>query len=224
MYKDVFKEPRKIIFLILLCVIFSLTGCDRYTRYKVATFFFTGVPHIHEKDPLTIKEPELITRADETEEMRLLRAMRYFVHGPYANKGCVLCHEETSGAGFNIAGKKQESTRVIKAISGKLLLPLRDLCIDCHSRKSVQAAFDQDLWIHGPVSVGLCISCHSPHQSPYQYMLLKESSIELCTQCHAEGYITEIEEHTRNEECVLCHNSHLGKDRFLLKKDFSEIF
>mgnify|MGYP001571791565 CR=1 FL=1 len=36
----------KMLCIVLLGVfVFFSTGCDKYTRYKVLTFFFTGVPN-----------------------------------------------------------------------------------------------------------------------------------------------------------------------------------
>jgi predicted CXXCH cytochrome family protein len=84
------------------------------------------------------------------------------------------------------------------------------------------SAYNRGLWVHGPVSSGLCTVCHSPHSSKYPFMLLSGKTNEMCRSCHAEGYIMPIEDHKKDMDCTECHNPHIGKNRFLLKKDFDE--
>jgi predicted CXXCH cytochrome family protein len=216
----------RIIISTLLVSILLIAGCDKYTRYKVATFFFTGVPPIYEEDPLAEKKEEIRRPLRKGKLERLPPIIPAFVHGPYGTGECELCHETTATAAFRRPEKKKARiiTGVSQSIAGRLVMPVKDLCIECHITKSQPSAFKRRLWLHGPVASGMCTICHNAHQSPFRYMLLKESSIELCTQCHTKGYITEIEEHKRDEECISCHNPHLGKNRFLLKKDYTEIF
>jgi predicted CXXCH cytochrome family protein len=203
-----------------------MTGCDKHTKYKTLTFFFTGVPPLVNEDPLTVKR-QIIS----TDERGGIGAMlSFFAHGPYAAKQCGECHETIASQNLLDPGKKPKKVEFQQIFQGAtisgptLVLPLTELCLECHARKSIESGYGEGLWVHGPVSAGLCTACHHPHSSPNRYMLLKENSIDLCGQCHAEGYITKIEDHLKGEECVECHNSHLGKNRFLLKKDYTEIY
>ncbi len=210
------------LFLLSFLIIFT-SGCDKYTRHEVLTFFFTGVPHPDEEKEV----PGVL--AGKIKGKPIPEA-EYFVHGPSAAKQCYHCHMMSSGFGFRNTGRKETGRipmlglGVGRQTSGMFVAPLKDLCTECHIQKSDKSANGEDLWLHGPVASGNCTTCHSPHKSRFQYMLLKEKSIELCGQCHPKGQIREIEEHTKDKECSACHNPHRGKDRLLLKKDFNEVF
>ncbi|MEF9427122.1 MAG: cytochrome c3 family protein [Candidatus Mariimomonas ferrooxydans] len=209
------------LFLLSFLIIFA-SGCDKYTRHKVLTFFFTGVP------PL---EGEVEKKAGEVQggkavKRRSISEVKYFIHGPYSAGECDQCHESSSTYSFTTGSKKKAgvTSGVKGGLPGRLVLPLKKLCIECHVAKSAQRAYVNGLVTHGPLATGSCTLCHDPHRSPFQYMLLKEKSIDLCTQCHSKGYLLEKEEHAKNKDCISCHNPHIGKNSFLLKKDFNEVF
>jgi predicted CXXCH cytochrome family protein len=207
--------------LILLCIcLFLVSSCDKYTRYKVRTFFFTGVPHPDE-------EAKVVETGLSPEELSRKKIDEFFVpsyvHGPYAAQQCYHCHSTSKSATFRGSAKGPTKTiKSIQEVAGRLVMPLKQLCIDCHTGKSVESAFFKGYWIHGPVSDGICTVCHNPHKSPYPYMLVKGNAKDMCSSCHASGFIMEIEEHKKDEDCTNCHNPHIGKNRFLLKKDLDE--
>ncbi len=208
-------------FVTLLSIFFlvSTTGCDKHTRYKTLTFFFTGVPPVD--GTATALGVKGASKADKKKKKTEPRPA--FIHGPYASKECYLCHvieEELDKKADEIAGGFPR----LQDLPSKLLLPKNELCIDCHVTKQYKSAYEEGLWIHGPVSSGMCTACHHHHVSRADYMLLKEKSIDLCSQCHIGDFITDIAEHTEGKDCLECHNAHVGKDRFLLKKDYVEIY
>ncbi|MBI5666284.1 MAG: hypothetical protein HZC49_14515 [Nitrospirae bacterium] len=217
--------PNKYILYFLFLSIFLLvnSGCDKYTRYKALTFFFTGVPH--PDSAYAVREEK--TRMSGEEILRKRKeefTIVSYTHGPYGAQQCFQCHSTSQTATFRTLGEKKGAS-VVKGdqnVSGRLVMPIKELCTDCHSSKSVNSAFSQGLWVHGPVSEGICITCHSPHASAFPYMLKKGSSREMCASCHSSGLIMETEDHVKGEECTSCHNPHLGKTRFLLKKDLDE--
>lgn len=200
--------------------LFSTTGCDKYTRYKVETFFFTGVPPVHGVMKAESAE-DTSSRPTEKEERKGERVTT-FVHGPYASEQCYLCHvvEAKPKETLDYAGGFPR----LQDLPSKLLLPKNEICTECHVTKEYKSAFKDDLWIHGPVSNGTCTVCHHYHASRTDYMLLAEKSVDLCSQCHTGDFITDIAEHTEGKDCLDCHNAHVGKDRFLLKKDYVEIY
>lgn len=214
--------------IVIALMIFAMTaGCDKYTKHKILTFFFTGVPPLEEEGTAQVKDETRIPPTDDKKkEKRLPPPIVSFTHGPFGAGQCYQCHETSATVGFrkHEKGKPEGVPKLEQGVPGRLATELKTLCIECHTLKSAVLAYSSGLWVHGPVADGDCIVCHSPHRSPSQYMLLKEKSIELCTQCHTKGYMLEIEEHKEEKECNLCHNPHLGKDRFLLKKDFNEVF
>ena len=107
---------------------------------------------------------------------------------------------------------------------GRLAVPRKKICLQCHTTKDSELNYTANMWVHGPVSSGQCVVCHDYHESRYQYMLLSKSSIVLCTQCHAKGYLGDSEANQKGDECISCHNPHIGANRLLLRKDFDEIF
>ncbi len=221
------KQRKSLLSGITLLIILSMftAGCDKYTRYRVITFFFTGVPPIDEGSVIPKKKASPIP----IEKKKILsKETMPFVHGPFGAGQCDLCHEAVSPEGPKKPSKEEPKKTAFgslqRLIPQKLVAPLKEMCIECHITKSIEQAYNKGLWMHGPVSDGLCTGCHDPHQTPFKYILLKGKSIDLCTQCHAEGLILKTEDHTKNEECVSCHNPHMGKDRFLLKKDYKEEF
>ncbi len=205
-------------------IIVFTTGCDRYARHNVLTFFFTGVPPLDEEIKDESGEVRTIKKA-EVKKKRVTPALP-FSHGPYAAGQCELCHDTSATVGFRKSGKEAPKgiPQLAQTTPGRLVSPLKELCIECHINKSRESGPGEALWFHGPVANGECTFCHSPHQSRFQYVLLKATSIELCTQCHTSEYLIETEEHKSGKECISCHNAHMGKDRFLLKKDFNETF
>lgn len=212
--------------MVILAVCLVTTGCDKYTRYKVLTVFFTGVPHPDKQSELSMNVQKMTEEAKKEPEKTVAVSS---IHGPYAAEQCFLCHEVNTTAGLRNRDRKDEEpspspARFDKALPGRLLAPVEKLCIECHTSKSVQSAFKKGLWIHGPVSGGMCTICHSPHATPYRYMLRQGKSNQMCTMCHAEGLLSNTADHREGNECTSCHNAHLGKNRFLLKKDFDEVF
>ncbi len=199
-------------------VILLAAGCSQQTKYKVLTFFFTGVPSPGEER--TVLEKKRKTPVIGTaRRKREVRPVEFFAHGPYAAKKCFFCHnseESTEGSSFGIGKAKRRITLGFTA-------PMKELCIECHTRKSPDSAASKDLWLHGPVAFGVCTICHDSHKSKYRF-LLRVGPDETCIQCHPEESIMNKTEHDGSEGCISCHNPHFGKDRMLLKRDYDEVY
>lgn len=195
-------------------------GCDRHTKHKVLTFFFTGVPPLE-------GEQNTASASTQGKTGKHAPVVTAFIHGPKAAGQCYQCHETSNSLQFKGTGGKPlrsfgKSRRT--GITGRLVTPLKDLCTECHTSKSAESVYMKELWLHGPVASGNCTACHDPHSSSYEYMLLEGRSPDLCTRCHTGEFMLITEDHTASSECVSCHNAHMGKNRFLLKKDYDEIF
>ena len=154
-------------------------------RYRILSFFFDGVP-----DP-TKKNLEEGSGGEGKNAKTSMRAS-YHEHGPFAAKLCDSCHESTG--------------------SNKLILPIEELCINCH-----QLNIKKRL-VHGPLATGNCRTCHDPHGSSYRYLLVTESKT-FCYFCHNSEDILKREVHQKNntEECTACHDAHASDKDFLLK-------
>lgn len=223
--------------LVLIGIFIVLTtGCDRHARYRVLTFFFTGVPPFEEEGKDNAEKKEVSGREEKLakflEEEKKRKAKRViimetsFKHGPKAAGQCHQCHESSRTAAFKSSSKQRQS--VFSAgggggVPGRLVAPVHKLCIYCHAYKSLESDKSKGLWIHGPVAKGFCTLCHDPHDSKFRYMLLKKPA-ELCTRCHSSGYIMNTEVHKDRADCTGCHNPHRGKNAFLLKKDIHDVF
>ncbi len=119
------------------------------------------------------------------------------VHQPFRGQ-CQLCHDPHGGDNryFVMGGLGAEG------------------CARCHS--DIRQGLD---FVHGPVALGECLACHTPHQSAHKG-LLSESRGELCRSCHVdvaaslEGAVS-IHEPVR-DDCGGCHSPHGGANEFFL--------
>jgi predicted CXXCH cytochrome family protein len=202
----------------ILCMLMS--GCEKQSRHKVLTFFFTGVP------PLGGEIGEMVEYESKVKKRkRKLNVPKVFIHGPKAAGECFYCHDTDSSQSFRKVRKTGGGMPRMGDISpGRLAVPKKELCVQCHTSKSAEFRYTQNMWVHGPLSDGECNACHDYHQTQNRYMLIKEKSIDLCTQCHANGYIMKTEVHNTKDECISCHNPHVGADRLMLRADFNELF
>lgn len=191
----------------------ALAGCS----HQVLTFFFTGVPEPGQPEAARIDTSQ--ARRDGRERVR---PNPDFEHGPYGAGSCRLCHQ---GAGGSASGRPQ-SVAVIGAggVSPRLVQPLAELCVGCHSDRHSPGARRAATWLHGPVANGACTVCHSPHRTGQRYMLLEDNGSALCAQCHGADDLQQTPQHAADPaaECTACHNAHAGQDRFLLKADYDE--
>jgi predicted CXXCH cytochrome family protein len=154
------------------------------TRYKVLSFFFDGVPPPGAAKDAENNKPGKGQKSDVVSSFK--------PHGPYAAKLCNACHE--SG-------------------SNKLIQPIEELCLYCHSQVLSQAKKR----LHGPLATGGCTICHSAHGSQYPYFLLDESK-KFCYHCHNEKDVLRREVHNKTgEQCTSCHSAHSSNKEFLLK-------
>lgn len=140
------------------------------------------------------------------------------------NASCLQCHEKTARTLW--AGSTHESRNVactdchavMHQTSEKGALKRGTVlatCGNCHKDK--QAAVSK--FAHMPLGEGKmeCSSCHNPHGSPNEKMLVGSSVNETCFSCHTEKRGPFMWEHAPvTESCANCHNSHgSNKQRML---------
>ena len=201
----------------------SIAACSSpAARHKVLTFFFTGVPpEGATQDEQTATQP---AAAQVVSRQSLVVVSSRFGHGPYAASACYQCHETSASGGLRGIGKKEAAKSALAQsanMSGKLLAPVPELCSGCHEGTSPAEAVKAGLWVHGPVSTGLCTECHNPHAGPEQYMLEKRTDA-LCVDCHSAGMIVNRPEHQDRTDCVTCHSVHVSRDSRLLTADYRD--
>ncbi len=82
---------------------------------------------------------------------------------------------------------------------------------DCH------ANYQKDAYVHGPVSLGDCKSCHKEKDAAaHTYELLREGK-DLCSYCHLDQ-VTSKNVHKPLEDgaCADCHDPHSSNNKFML--------
>lgn len=216
--------------LVLAAAGLALNGCGQETRHEILTFFFTGVPPLDAEagpgeaglSPAELARRRRAETAARYQEARL-RAQKW-THGPYGAAECQRCHAFGGSLGFR-SGAQKTTVAVTTSAPRRLLMPVEEICFTCHTTKSAEIADQLGLRLHGPVASGLCVGCHSPHQSQRRYMLRGETNQELCTNCHEIAGIRQrspLHAAKRNDDCLACHNPHMGKSALNLRSDYDE--
>lgn len=86
------------------------------------------------------------------------------------------------------------------------------LCFGCHERN------DSKRYVHGPLAVGACLTCHDPHSGYGSAHLRKEQRL-LCGDCHTAREATAaVSCRKTGGMCVDCHDPHQSDMKYLLKQ------
>ncbi len=93
------------------------------------------------------------------------------------------------------------------------------LCFDCHDNFLKDAKFK-----HDPAANGDCLSCHDPHVSETDALLIKPGA-QLCFQCHDPGDMKNVKTHQKfpKRDCISCHDPHAGSDEHFLKSGIAKL-
>lgn len=177
--------------VLLFFFLHFLNGCSAQAKDKLLRAFFDGVPPPEEERPLAKDNEQVQTKTIEPETDLAPKAPVQFIHQPFLENQCDICHDT------------KYSQRI--AVKGK------DLCFSCHDD------FTKDKFsLHYPVSEGDCLACHDPHKSANKFML-KEAMPEICFSCHDEKGIKDNPTHEGQNNCSQCHNPHASNEEKLLK-------
>jgi DmsE family decaheme c-type cytochrome len=140
------------------------------------------------------------------------------------NEKCLACHQthqriEWKGSTHEFNNLACASCHTIHTARDPVMVREEQskVCFTCH--KSKQAKFYQ--MSHHPVREGqmACAECHNVHGEDGSGLLVKASSREKCTSCHAEKRGPVLWEHAPvAEDCTLCHDPHGSNQPALLKK------
>ncbi len=175
-------------------------ACSPKAGHRALVFFFDGVPPLEAE----VAQVEIEILEDPTEGVlgpprRVEAVKKFYNHPAYWENRCAGCHEGEGGG---------------------LLKTVREgLCQTCHPDKPARKKF-----VHGPVAVNDCLSCHLYHKSLYPKVLVADAQT-LCFHCHETDELRTDEHHKtiEQERCIDCHDAHGGDDRFfLIKKEEKE--
>jgi len=129
------------------------------------------------------------------------KLMAKFLHSPFADKSCEMCHAP--------------------AKDGKVVLAQADvksLCVTCHDDK---AKLIETAKVQHPGAAGDCTDCHNPHASKYPG-LPKTNPVEICLNCHsdqADMLKTKkiLHQPVFEQGCATCHEPHGSQNTKLLR-------
>ena len=128
------------------------------------------------------------------------KLMRQFMHPPFADKSCDVCHAA--------------------AKDGKVVLTQTDvksLCVTCHDEKGKQI---DGAKVPHPGAAGDCTDCHNPHASR-QPGLPKTNAVAICLACHSdqaeEAKKQYLHQPAFKQGCATCHEPHGGENEHLLR-------
>ena len=140
------------------------------------------------------------------------------------NEKCLQCHQthqriEWKGSTHEFNDLACASCHTIHVVKDPVLdrAEQAKVCFTCH--KSKQAKFYQAS--RHPVREGQmgCSECHDVHGENGSGLMVKATSREKCTSCHAEKRGPFLWEHApAAEDCTICHDPHGSNQPALLKK------
>ncbi len=130
------------------------------------------------------------------------KLMQKFLHPPYADKTCDVCHAA--------------------AKDGKIVLTqenAKSLCVMCHEDEAKQIAAAK---VQHPGAQGDCTDCHNPHGGKTPG-LLQPDPVAACLNCHSDQAEQGKKAHTHKPAfewgCATCHEPHGGANTHLLRAD-----
>ena len=126
---------------------------------------------------------------------------------PILEDGCESCHETNENP--HPAGDGNEFT---------LTVEMPELCFECHDEP------EASMKLHVPFSDGDCLTCHSPHSSKQENLLVYEEN-SICTECHdLENEDNQIiHAPVESSQCNDCHTHHYSANKALLIKESPEL-
>lgn len=181
--------------LAVVVVFLALGSCNDAKHHEMTTFFFDGVP------PLAGQTSGAGPfDANATDAGQSAPAGGWYVHA--AIKNCPDCH-----------GARQRTSFSRKV---NLVAQVPNLCYKCHEEFASLKG-----WVHGPVATGDCLTCHEPHKTKNEFVLLSPIP-DLCYKCHLPESIQKIEHHAEPSysHCIDCHAGHASASRSLLSPAF----
>ena len=141
------------------------------------------------------------------------------------NAVCLQCHQRgkrlfwqgSQHEGRDVTCTTCHSIKSPKSQRAQLKAPDQmTLCKQCHAVFVAQ----QMNWSHMPVREGKlqCTSCHNPHGTITEKLIVEDSVNELCYRCHLDKRGPFLWEHPpARESCLNCHKPHGSNNIRLLK-------
>lgn len=140
---------------------------------------------------------------------------------------CLMCHADKSkgkslhaavSMGCNNCHSGIDASEMPHKITGAtkgLLTEGAELCFYCHDKKK----FTGKEVVHMPVAGGMCSSCHDPHASDFDKLILSE---KVCFNCHDSTDVSSkeyVHSPVAGGLCSACHNPHQSENKKLLLEE-----
>ncbi len=127
------------------------------------------------------------------------------IHEP-SEDDCLTCHDTDSDEHPSPQGAEYVLNESVPT-----------LCYDCHDEKNIMKN------IHSPVEDGECLSCHNPHSSENESLLLAKDG-NVCLDCHDLEVGAKMEHGPYSGKlCTSCHNPHQSENEYLLEKAIPQL-
>jgi len=176
------------------------------------------------------------------------------------NDVCSSCHDFSNhGSSLHYPVLNNECSKCHDAHSSDRLFLLNDepnkQCLNCHSKSITKDSVTLDnikhkiqhKFVHAPMNKDVCTSCHDPHTSQQDDLLIfeyhdetyvfeRDKSISLCFSCHSEDLIsnntpeaTGFRDEDKNlhfihvnrdksRNCTVCHDAHGSNTEFIINQ------
>lgn len=121
--------------------------------------------------------------------------------------GCITCHSAVDASTI--------PHKMTTGVSKGLMAEPPDLCYMCHDRGKFYGPT-----IHAPVGVGMCTTCHNPHSTDNEKLLILPKE-KLCFMCHLESEKAgkkSVHQPVKEGKCLSCHAPHVRNNEYLLLK------
>lgn len=129
---------------------------------------------------------------------------------------CLLCHQAEPTESDLSPGDSQRFTIENPAT-------IAPLCYKCH--KKLKVFIESKKYMHGPIGMGGCTMCHSPHGSFAPKLLLKPAN-SLCIGCHELQEMLKkpfIHQVVKTKGCIACHNPHSSPYPMQLTEEITKL-
>jgi predicted CXXCH cytochrome family protein len=124
---------------------------------------------------------------------------------PAVTMGCTTCHTgvDASNIPHKFSGTAPRGLAMVAP----------DLCFMCHDASKFSGAKD----VHPPVTAGMCTSCHDPHTSENEKLLVAAPP-DLCYTCHEKRkfYGPVVHPPVASGMCTTCHAPHQSENPNLM--------
>jgi predicted CXXCH cytochrome family protein len=187
------KRNQLIVVLAASGLLLSL-ACSANSRHRALSFFFDGVPEPGASGPAAPPVTGAQPPPAGVGPGAPAPSLQMFVHAPYRDNRCADCHDQNTGG---------------------MVRPLNEgLCLICHAEIVQIPRF-----LHGPVAVNDCTTCHHYHFANYEGLLIEQTN-DLCLGCHDRDDMTTGEHHAALDTatCTDCHDPHGGDNPMFTRR------